>query len=46
MTLRELLERRAALAAELRSINEKPAGEAGELSAVQLPDSQPPASGL
>ncbi|UFN48904.1 phage major capsid protein [Roseomonas sp. OT10] len=35
MTLREMLERRAAIAAEMRSLNTAPAGEAGDLSAEQ-----------
>ncbi|MFC7552640.1 phage major capsid protein [Pseudoroseomonas wenyumeiae] len=35
MTLREMLERRAAIAADLRSINDKPAGENGDLSTEQ-----------
>ncbi|WP_158292336.1 phage major capsid protein [Paracraurococcus ruber] len=35
MTLRELLERRAAIAAEMRTILDKPSGENGDLSAEQ-----------
>ncbi len=35
MTLRELLERRAALAAEMRALNDKPTGESGDLNTEQ-----------
>lgn len=35
MTLRDLFERRAALAAEMRALNDKPAGEGGDLSTEQ-----------
>jgi HK97 family phage major capsid protein len=35
MTLREMLERRAAIAAEMRSLNTAPAGDNGDLSAEQ-----------
>jgi len=35
MTLREMLERRAAIATEMRALNDKPGGENGDLSAEQ-----------